>query len=311
MELRKKRIRTLELNLRGLPPTSRIVAAVPTADVPPGLLKKIGFREHPAVGEAVLPAVLGPVSRYNAEGRAIVHRDQPMETCFRQREWTYYQWHGREKVLVTEIVDVPYRRYPRTQIPPPGVELRVVKLADGRQAISTPAATAGGDDREVTVLHINLMLELFGQCEIVDDRLNPAASPIVRLNWHVLPSGSRPWGELKAHVQKVIDAQKHGNRPVIEHRLQIVNNYGATFTAIGTAGFSGYVVFGFPAMDIYVLECSRFGNATYVLGDNWDVISKMTKAEILNAELHKARIVHARDWEGKLDTMFRAARKAV
>jgi hypothetical protein len=39
------------------------------------------------------------------------------------------------------------------------------------------------------------------------------------------------------------------------------------------------------------LESVKYGNATYVFGKNWDTCSKMTKNEMLDNRLQKARII--------------------
>ncbi|MCU0222782.1 MAG: hypothetical protein MUF27_01655 [Acidobacteria bacterium] len=312
MRIEKKRIRSVEANFIGVAPGARVFAAVPVDEVPAARLRKAGFTPDAKPGEKVLPSVVGPVSRFNAEGRLLVHRDQEMETCYRQREWTYFQWHGKDKVEVTDIVDVPYRRYPRTPVPPPSVELQVIELADGRRAVATPAAVVDVQRGERLLLHVNLMLELFGVCDVLDERLRPAGVlSTMRLNWRVLPPGRQPWERLKPLLQNVVDVQKAGNRPVVEHRLETVNGYGPEFTAVGNGGFAGYVIFGFPARSLFVLECTRYGNATYVLERDWESLSKLTKAELLDAKLHKARLIHVQHWEARLADLFRLVKKAV
>ena len=62
------------------------------------------------------------VSRRNAEGHYIIHKDQPKETrTIGVRTWTRKQWAGRGQVTeVTESVNVERECYPRTFVPPPG-----------------------------------------------------------------------------------------------------------------------------------------------------------------------------------------------
>jgi len=93
------------------------------------VLLKIGFSPDLEPGESVLPAAsIGPVCRYNAEGKEIVHKDRPMETAYRQVEWTWEQWAGYYGTETqSKIVDVPYKRYPRTPVLPPSIELTLVE----------------------------------------------------------------------------------------------------------------------------------------------------------------------------------------
>ena len=67
--------------------------------------------------------------------------------------------------------------------------------------------------------------------------------------------------------------------------------------AQGRGGFSGYIVFGFPRKNLYVLESLYYGNATYVFRENWEKLSQLSKAVILSGNLQTARIVHQPGWE--------------
>ena len=73
------------------------------------------------------------------------------------------------------------------------------------------------------------------------------------------------------------------------------------FGWIPTTRAHGYIIHGFTKKDIYVLESMYYGNATYIFGDGWEQLSKMTKAEVLNEQLQKARIVHRLGWKNKLE----------
>ena len=56
---------------------------------------------------------------------------------------------------------------------------------------------------------------------------------------------------------------------------------------------------------MYILECVHFGNATYVFGDDWEILSQMTKAEILNSDLQQDRLIHRENWDRSLAGLFR------
>jgi hypothetical protein len=61
------------------------------------------------------------------------------------------------------------------------------------------------------------------------------------------------------------------------------------------------MIFGFENKDFFILESIYTGNATYVLGENWEEISKLSKDEILNQDLHQERIIHYQNWESEID----------
>lgn len=94
------------------------------------------------------------------------------------------------------------------------------------------------------------------------------------------------------------------NQPVVEYRLERVNRYQPKFVAIGRAGFRGYVIFGFPEKNLYVLESAYIGNATYVFAENWEELSKRTKAEILSESLQLRRIIHRDGWDSEIDRLL-------
>ena len=76
------------------------------------------------------------------------------------------------------------------------------------------------------------------------------------------------------------------------------------FVAYGRSGFKGYAVFGFTERNLYILESVMPNNATYVLENDWETISQLSKAEILSQELHKARIVHSENWQKNFDKIM-------
>lgn len=277
------------------------------------ILGRIGFSTETSVGDVVLPVSdLGPVSRYNTEGKVIVHKGERMETAYRQAEWRWQEWRGRYNTEEqSRIVDVPYKRYPRTFIPPPSVELTIGKTAAGRFAVLSPRIELN-ESTKVSMTHIiNLFLEIFGRCEIFSDSLEEmVSSPLRRLNWRILPPGKYPWPRLKAQIDQLLQFVSEGNRKVIEYRLEVINSYGPAFYAIGQAGFKGYIVLGFPDRNLFFLESIYFGNATYVFAENWETLSKMTKAEIITQDLHVDRIIHRQGWQQRVHQLFSGSRKS-
>jgi hypothetical protein len=270
-------------------------------------LKSIGFTEGMNVGDRLLPAGIGPISRFNAYGGSVVHKDQPKETAYRSVEWHWKEFRGRNHTEeMSKIVEVPYQRYPRTEIPPPSIELTIAMTADGQRILVAPAMKFRGVHDSNLIHAVNLLLEIIGYCQLFTSQLGEVIqSPIRRLNWSLLPAGQRSWAELRPALTKVINRAKEGNRPVIEHRMEAINSYSPDFVAIGLAGFAGYVVFGFPARKLFVLESIYSGNATYVFGEKWEELSRLTKVQVLDGNLQLDRIVHREGWERRIRTLLR------
>jgi len=111
------------------------------------------------------PANGGPACRRNANGDVIVHRDRPMETAYRQAKRHWKESRGRYgSEDHSQIVDVPFKRYPRTETPPYSVELNMRRSDDGvMHVVAGPFAFNTADD-ERAANTANMFIELFGEC---------------------------------------------------------------------------------------------------------------------------------------------------
>jgi hypothetical protein len=307
MLIKKKRIRNVQSHLKFLKGRTKVVIGLGDFERYSNHLKAVGFSESLETGETVLPAPkFGPTSSFNANGKYEVHHDQPKETAYRMVDWHWEEWHGPyDRVEQSKIVEVPYKRYPRTFITPPSIELHIAPTTKGeRIVVSSPVEFT--DENYDQLRHIiNLFLEIFGECQVFTENLDEIIkTPVRRLNWEVLPPGRWPWNRLKKEVEPILRDVKQGNRPVIENRFETINKYESEFVAIGRAGFSGYIIFGFPKKNLYILESVYTGNATYVFAERWEELSQMTKAQILNDQLQKERIIHRQSWHRHIQTLF-------
>lgn len=136
MEISGKRKNNVDLYLRDVPAGADVVVALTDIAQHEDRLREIGFSDDLPVGETVLPLGVGPVSRYNAIGDYIIHKDQPKEQVSRQMFWTWEQWRGRDTETHYGVVDVPYERYPRTFCEPPSVELTIAEAASAPKPLS-------------------------------------------------------------------------------------------------------------------------------------------------------------------------------
>lgn len=298
MKINQKRIRNLERHLPATFQNRRINIGLTDLQRFGAKLNAIGFTKEFNNGETVLPSVIGPITRFNAEGKNIIRRDLPKETVYRQIEWHWTERHGDREVEQTDFRYVPYERYPRDFVPPPSVELQIAADSESNKLLVAGAFDYAATNHQAIIHSINVVLEIFGECEILTEDLQPIA-PLAarRLNWEILPPGKHPWERIKKSVAPIVERAKKGNQGVILRRLEFMHQAVPELIAQGRGGFSGYVVFGFPRKNVYVLESLYYGNATYVFRENWETLSQLTKAEILSGNLQTARIVHQPGWE--------------
>lgn len=303
MYIKKRRIRNPERYLSLFKAKEEIFISIPLKSVDPDRLTEIGFDQKPKLGDQILPAGIGSISNFNADGKYKKLTHLPMETAYRQGVWRWKDWGGNEH---SKIVDIPYKRYQREFIEPPSEELSVTKNTEGKIIISRKfknTKTAYGE-----ILHcINLFLEIFGECEILSKNLKaPQKIKPIRLNWEILPPGKYPWKIVKSSVGDSLDRQPNGNKPIIKNRIETISNYNPDFCATGKGGFNGYMVFGFKSKNLYILESVYNNNATYVFKDNWETFSKMTKKEVINGGHQLKRIIHREGWSSNIKTLFAA-----
>ena len=302
-----KRKRKLDKKLQVLDNNTQVIPGIIIDSKTSTQVKSIGFTKVLDLGEQVLPnANLGPICRFNSEGKYIKHTDQPMETDYRQVEWTWEQWAGYGTTEThSKIVDVPYKRYPRSYIPPPSIELSITQDSNGQKYLIGPPYQLNFNDPDNLIHTINIFLEIFGFCEILSENLTGfAIQNIKRLNWEILPQGKMPWKKFEKSITPLIKKESEQNQVVLKYRLETIKNFNPKFVAVGKAGFSGYLIFGFPQKNLYVLESLYFGNATYVLEKEWETLSKLTKAEILEESLHKDRIIHRKHWKSRIRSLL-------
>ncbi|SNX52905.1 hypothetical protein [Thermoanaerobacterium sp. RBIITD] len=270
---------------------------------------EIGFSIDLKNGETVLTSVIGPVTRKNAEGYYIIHKDKKMETKYRTIEWHWKQWCGRGKTEdMMDFIDVSYKRYPRDFIPPYSIELSIGTNSKGDSLILSPIIKCDTVNSSEILIHvINLFLEIFNECTILHDDLSDInISKTERLNWEILPQGDYPWEVRYLKIKPFIQKAKKGNQSVIEDRIKFIHSFNPDYIAIGRAGFSGYIVFEFTEKNIYLFESVYTDNATYVFDKNWKDISMLTKKDILTNELQKDRIIHrVETWKKRIDNLLR------
>ncbi|EGR1400896.1 hypothetical protein D8X75_00010 [Vibrio cholerae] len=306
MIINKKRIRSVEKYFSSLKSGDSVVISVPFSDDISDRLIKSGFSDSLLSGETVLPSCMGAVTRFNSLGKYEIHRDQPKEIAFRQIEWTWKEYHGKNgHVERSEITDVSYKRYPRTFISPPSIEITLLTKNNGDKFIVSPVIDFNKENEQLLIHVVNIFLEIFGFAHVLKPNLDDIiTAPIKRLNWDILPKGKRPWPELEPMIFTRINRLSKGKQKVVHKRLEFINKYQPDFVAVGRAGFSGYLVFGFSSRNIFVLESTETNNATYVIDKNWEYLSGLTKAEIINNNLHKARIVHKATWFDEINAVI-------
>ena len=282
MLISKRHIRNVALYLADLPEDAPFHAVCSPGKSPHDGFARAGFADSPVVGDTILPRVIGPFTRFNARGRWLVRRDLPKEPRYiRTVRWRWAEYHGRDRVEHEGFKDIVRDCYARELRPPPSIELTVM-ICDGRLCVTSPQLTntVAASDRNKHC--INMMLELFGECEIDTDELREKRAPLTRrLNWRLLPPGEYPWEKLERHIDAAVGSRSDDTRAVIWDRQKTIKSFGPDEIFVGEAGFDDYLAYAFRRRGLVVLESVRKDNAIYVFGQDWKEVSQLSKADLL------------------------------
>lgn len=299
MKINKKRIRNVKNYLSEFKTDDNIRVAVKVDSVNKDILNNLGFSSELAVGECILPdARLSKAAMENSEGRCIIRKDIPKEKYDRYWEWSWEDWGGNTHYDFTYITK---ERYVREYLTPEGVEITILKSQNGSKWLSTETIPVLEEMYDRIKLSVNLFLSLFGECHIVNNRFETPIRVTKSCDWEILKPGCIPSADIRKSIDRAIERNvtkskkrfyKRGIDELIENSPKVV--------AVGTKGFNGYLVFEYPKQGIAILESLMPNNATYILGKNWEAISRLTKREILDNNLHIDRIFHYQTWSEQI-----------
>lgn len=301
MKIIKKRVRNIENYLANIREGEEFYIAFTDLQNNETRVNRVGFSSQREVGERILPNVIGPISRFNANGKFIIRRDLPKEEFYIEREWERRDWGGNSHY---SIVYIRRERFPRDFIRQPAEELTIDNYLGNTIIVSRRLVKTSQNLEEIKHI-VNLFLEYFGECDIIRENYEPIIpNNVVRLNWKLLPQGEYPWERVQQATRQRLQRETQNRRAVLENNLEIISSHNPDFVAIGQGGFNDYIVFGFQDKNIYILESIRSGNATYIFNNNWEELSRLTKAEILNNNLQQDRIFHTPSWEGQINRIL-------
>lgn len=123
------------------------------------------------------------------------------------------------------------------------------------------------------------------------------------VGWEIFPDGNRD--QIVEAVLKGIRKPSPELIKVIEDRNEFINSLKPINRIVGVSQNKRY--FGARFSDnIVVFENVMYGNAIYVLFEDWSEVSKLSRTEILSLPEDKyIRIVHNKNWKHALQTLLK------
>lgn len=282
---------------------------IPVQDIASGVYAHIGLKFENGVVVTADPPVVpraksGKWSDRNRNGWERKRRDLPMIT--KTYSWetpnfgdastygTHVHYQDRE-VYQAEYYEA--RQYPvvaEVLQQPGAANVALVKFSVGT-ILSRKAPTLDYD----FLLCVNLLQENAGVAGVFSSTATREEYiGTIALDWEIFPPGTTD-----AIITAVLKGKKVSEkmRGVIEARVRLFNSLKPTAIIRGHGGFSTYIGAQF-ADDLVVFENVNYGNALYVLYDNWMEVSKRSRIDLIKGTSEKFdRFVHTDGWEDRFE----------
>ncbi|WP_140056016.1 hypothetical protein [Oceanibaculum nanhaiense] len=252
--------------------------------------------------ENVLPPLdMGKYSMRNQHGWEVVRRDLPMIT-------KTYHWEtpnfGDASTYGTHLHYQDREVYQR-EFHQPRMYRLTVEMLRARTEGDNPSAYRIAVDHQLDranpvfeqelMFMLNLLQENVGAVGVfASDASREDYLGTLHLDWQIFPPGTQ--ADL---VRRLI-----GGRAVSREEEATVTDRVALFSRLqpraflkGTGGLNSYVGAQY-ADDLVVFENTRYGNALYILYDNWEEISQRSRLELLRGtDANFDRILHTQGWK--------------
>jgi hypothetical protein len=252
----------------------------------------------------------GTYSKINVDGKEVVRKDLPMV----HKEFSFFapSWHRSGSHLVSQTREV----YQRDFIAPKEVEL-VIELLERRGeqflvkfAIDQVVNKRSEDFEAELLYNLNVLQENVGSVDVfASDASLADYAATIRVDWELLPVGQLDAREAVARLLHGKRQIADEARAVMEQRIAVFARLRPTHFISGSTGFVRY--FGAKYGDDFVVfENLRYGNAIYVMFEDWQQLSQKSRIDLLKSDrMGFERIEHRDGWEDRLEAMLERYRE--
>ena len=247
------------------------------------------------------PEKSGKYSYRNINGEEIVRKDLPKETHYNSIESPNWgdSYNG------THTVDLPYEKYPRDFISPSLTRLKVsartsetegeancLVIFEVDRVLDQKDKGFNGD----LLVSLNLLQENVGSCGIQpSDATIADYVQTLKVSWEVLPPGTREEALARLFRGRTPSVQE---KAAVEERYDFLMSLKPAKLVYGLSGLERYFG-GLIWDDLVVFENIQYGNAIYVMFDNWKELSQRTRTELLSGRFGRnfERVKHGSGWK--------------
>lgn len=289
----------------------KVLAAktVKRSDLESGLFAHLGLDiDLVKAGQSweVMPSdTFGTISNRNQLGWFTTRRDLP--------KYTKYFYHdiqnfGDGSTYGWSTVAIPREVYERDETPPYlfHLEIKIENInADGSvdlicsvDEIFDKASTHFEED---LLFAINLLQENFGDVGVIGST-SPTPVFSSHLDWDVFPPGN-----IDEVIQRISSTDKIHIDPdleLIKDRLDLFQQFEPQQFLRGLGGNAHYIGAKFSD-DLVVFENIKYGNALYILYEDWEELSKQPRSDLLRKKTSQFdRIIHTHGWKNRFAVLM-------
>jgi hypothetical protein len=290
------------------------VKKIPLADISAGQYNHLGITikdGKPVFNNSIIPLVqVGRYSRVNVEGREIVRKDLPKTT----RTWTteapswgsHYQTH------------TCYHTRPAWQrefFAPKELALTIELLnGDDTQyafkfSLGAILNTKDGNFLIDLFEALNLLQENVGRVDVfASDASRDDYLKTIYVNWEILPPGQRD--ETLAKILSRFRKPNPELQRTITERYDLLASLKPAAFVLGESEFRRYFGAKFSE-SLVAFENLEYGNAIYVMYDDWKTLSKLSRVQLLSSKdkSNFDRIIHKQGWQDELKRVIKEGRR--
>lgn len=270
-------------------------------------LPGIVFDEKPITNSEILPnAREGTWARRNIEGWEIILKNEPMVSkSFTHESPNFGDWSlGSHEVTIERDV------YQRDFFPPYASVIRVTELKRTGDYVTVALELDQvfekmPDDPRELLFALNVFQESVGSSAI-----KPTDVPIenfissLQIDWEILPVGERD--EVISQIHKRLSPTPQEAR-IIAERMDLLLSLRPRNFITGSSGFARYV--GAQYGDsLIAFDNIRYGNALYIMFEDWERLSRMSRIQLMHSDERFERITHRTGWESQAKSIIREYR---
>ena len=281
-------------------------------DIAGGLFAHVGLRidnsEVATSGPVSPPADIGKWSERNAFGWDRKRQDWPMVPKTWTFEspnfgdgarngWTMRSW--TKDIYQHQIFEPQGMTVEASVLEDHGGEMVVVKFA------LAPLLNRQMPEFDLMLLwSINVLQENTGVTGVfASDATQEEYASTVTLDWQIFPPGTAD-----EVVARLVGSARPGNAPDFEknvrERVRLFEGFVPKAYIRGQGGFGSYFGAQF-ADDLVVFENLKYGNAVYLLYQDWTEVSQRSRLDLLrDQDAHFDRVVHTDGWQARLTALL-------